>query len=356
MKKYLISGIGPGSSGVGRLMNVLVPEYRAKGYRVITTRPLRSIRQLLEDKRYVSAAAEVFLRNADKLLFNVRCLSIRGNEIVFLHPQTAGYWIFFYLTFLNRVSLYVMDNSFFCIRSYNTHPLNRGECLECLSNISPHPLCAPFPEKIPKKINIFYLNLLRKIYLRLSYLAQNKLQSELLASHFGENICVSVVGMNSESVALPGDRYAFSEDQSHNSIPYDVVFHGTSNAAKGLFYLLEIAELMPGFSFLVPDKLSNVSRIVGASPADNVSCVEMTWETGLKEAVASARLVINPSMWSAPIEGALVKSFKYNQNVATVETKYGYEAEVETIYNHIRLPRNPLLGSEILRKFFKDLR
>ena len=354
MKKYLISGIGPGLSGVGRLMTQLVPEYQAKGYYTIIRRTSQSTRQLIERKKYISVAREIFLRRLDDLFFGVRCLTVLNSEVVFLHPQTTGYCLFLYLTCFNSLSLYVMDNSFFCIRSYNTHPLTGNECLECLGEISPHQLCSPFPVSIPKVINIFYLKVFNKVSSKLRFLAQNNFQAKLLTSHFGENISISVVGMNAESDELLRDPPARIEGRSDHVIRYDVVFHGASHVAKGLLYVLEIAELMPEFSFLIPDKFSNVIRIANASPSANICCEKMSWETGLRDAVASARLVINPSMWSAPIEGALVKSAKFNKNVATVESKYGYEAEIETIANHLRLPRDPVLASAILRAFLAE--
>lgn len=356
MKKYLISGIGPGLSGVGRLMTQLVPEYQARGYYIITRRTIQSIRQLIEQKKYISVAKEIFLRRLDDLFFGFRCLTVLNSEVVFLHPQAAGYCLFLYLTRFNSLSLYVMDNSFFCIRSYNTHPLAGSECLECLGKISPHQLCSPFPASIPKAINIFYLKVFKRVSSKLRFLAQNNFQAKLLTAHFGENINISVVGMNADSDELLRDPPAQMESSSDRRTRYDVVFHGASHVAKGLLYVIEIAELIPEFRFLIPDTFSNVTRVAKATPSVNVCCEKMNWESGLREAVAAARLVINPSMWSAPIEGALVKSAKFNKNVATVESQYGYEGEIKTIANHLRLPRDPVLAAEKLRAFLAEIR
>lgn len=356
MKRFLISGIGPGSSGVGRLMTQLVPEYEAKGYCVVTRRAKRSIRDLIELKKYISVAKEVLLNRLDDLFFGLKCLTVLNSEVVFLHPQTVGFGLFFYLACFNSLSLYVMDNSFFCIRSYNTHPLSGSECLQCLGKIMPHQLCSPSPVGIPKKINIFYLKVFNRLSSRLRFMAQNRLQADLLKAHFGMNINISIVGMNAESDELLRNLPERIDDGTDQIVRYDIVFHGASHVAKGLHYVLHLAELMPEFSFLIPDKFSNVVRIAKASPSANVCCELMNWETGLRDAVASARLVINPSMWSAPIEGALVKSAKFNKNVATVESQYGYEAEIQTVANHLRLPLDPVLSSVILRDFLSDTR
>lgn len=70
--------------------------------------------------------------------------------------------------------------------------------------------------------------------------------------------------------------------------------------------------------------------------------------------VKTARLVMNPSMWSAPIEGALLKSAACNPNVATVESRYGYEGEFDGIENHLRLSEDPLHGAAHVRKFLEN--
>lgn len=354
MKKYLVSGIGPGSSGVGRLMNVLVPEYRARGYRIIVRGTIQSNRSLSGYNNYLDRALDKSLRILDGLFFAARCLAVFRGEVLFLHPQTAGFWLFFSLALFNKVQFYVMDNSYFCICSYNTHPLIRGECLECLGKVRPHSMCSPAPVRIPRAINIFYLNLLRLMSSRFSFLAQNELQARLLRAHFGAHIDLTIVGMMAEGAVKPVIRSAVEAGRFLNSIAYDIVFHGATHPAKGIFYVLEIAELMPEFSFLIPDSVSNIIGLIKGPPPRNAVCIPMSWESGLREAVASARLVINPSMWSAPIEGALIKSSKYNQNVATVVSRYSYEAEIKSIINHIRLPSDPCAASEILRKFFAN--
>lgn len=355
-KKYLISGVGPGSNGVGRLMQSLVPEYLLKGYQIITCRSPQPLRPLVEKNRHCAVVLELLSRNIDKLLFTLRCLCIFRGEIIFLHPQSAGYLLFFFLVRFNNVNLYVMDNSFFCICSYNTHPLSHSECFDCIAKPRPHRLCLPFPVGIPKIINIFYLKYLYTISSRFKFLAQNNLQKQLLLLHFGDHIDVKVIGMSAESNFFPNQVHVPSIPGIYNSVSYDVVFHGASNAAKGLFYVLELAKFAPEFSFLIPDNKSNVVRITEIFPPSNVTCIDMVWESGLREAVSSARLVINPSMWSAPIEGALIKSAQYNNNVATVCSQYAYEREFSSIVNHLRLPSDPSAASILLRKFFENVK
>ena len=99
--KYLISGIGPGKSGVGRLMKVLIPKYETSGYKIIYKRENNSIRKFLNSRRYGSAITEYFLRYLFNMLFLLKVYFIKNGEITFLHPQTAGFPLLFKLTKAN---------------------------------------------------------------------------------------------------------------------------------------------------------------------------------------------------------------------------------------------------------------
>lgn len=346
--KYLISGIGPGNGGVGRLMKALVPQYINSGYKIIYRRESKSVKALMAEKKYFHAYGEVLLRLYYSFTFYLRTYFIKNSEIIFLHPQTAGYKLLLRLIKRNKLEIYVMDNSFFCIRSYNTHPVKMIECIKCLGNVQPEIECFSFPIKIKKSKNIKYLKLLSQRSSDVSFLSQNNLQAVLIKQHFGVNTKVKVIGMETnEIISSSLNEKRKSEDESE----YDVVFHGSSIIAKGVAYVVGLAYCTPEYTFFIPDDIENVVKNVERDLPNNITCQKMSWETGLKEKVISAKLVINPSMWSAPIEGALLKSAAFNDNVATVKTKYGFENEINTIKNHLRLDDNAIAGALQLRNF-----
>jgi hypothetical protein len=123
MNKFLISGVGPGPTGVGRLMKAAVPAYKSEGYCIITRRFPESVSPYLKNRQYFKLLTEISVRLIDEFFFRIRPLFIFSSEVVFLHPQSSGFLLLIYLSLFNRVYLYVMDNSFFCIRSYNMHPV-----------------------------------------------------------------------------------------------------------------------------------------------------------------------------------------------------------------------------------------
>jgi len=345
MKRYLISGIGPGTGGVGRLMQVLVPKYKAMGYEVIYKREPKSIKTMIKGWKFICSFFEIIDRVTDGVHFKRACKKIYNADVVFLHPQTAGYDVFFGLVARNNISLYVMDNSFFCIQSYNNNPVSKLECLQCIGEINPDAKCSPFPVQYKKEDNIEKLEKLKAVSSEINFLAQNNMQRKLLEKHFGEHIIVEVVGMDAEEAG-------FSYEEKGGGEYYDLVFHAAPLAAKGMFYFIDLAKHLPEYSFFIPSSESNVLHLTELSslPA-NIICSDMRWETGLLGIVSNARIVVNPSMWSAPIEGALIKSMKYNENVATVKTEFGYEAEIQGVRNHIRLSIDAKDGAQEIRGF-----
>ena len=345
-KKYLISGA---SEKDHDLMKTLLPKLKAKGYQFVCRPEHVSIKGLLKKNNYFLAFQELIKRIFNNIHFYIFVSMIKNSKIIFLWPQMAGFNLLFKVIKHNDVSLYVMDNSFFCIRSYNTHPVKNSECLHCLGSINPHQLCTPFPINYNKLKNIKYLELLKYFADKISFLSQNELQKKLLKKHFGNFINVKVVGMDIGEIEKSFDSFKFKH------VTYDIVFHGKSFVAKGLLYTVELAKLLPERTFLIPDSRENIIKFaeIESDLPQNITFKKMDWKNGLREMVISARLVINPSMWSAPIEGALIKSATLNQNVATVESIYGYEKEITSIKNHIRLSNDIFVASNQIKNFFK---
>ena len=145
-----------------------------------------------------------------------------------------------------------------------------------------------------------------------------------------------------------------SENEGHlyHITKYDIVFHGKPLIAKGILYFIKLAIILPELTFFVPDTKENIKLVFNGDIPSNIFFKNITWETGLLEVVEDAKLVINPSLWSAPIEGALVKSAVHNSNVATVVSKYGYENESTIIRNHLRLSINLNEAKSQVRSFF----
>lgn len=346
--RYLVSGISPGKSGVGRLMSQLVEDYEGQGHRLVLKRTNNNIRYTMFKGRELSVIRELAARVVYYVLFRLRIYLIpSGSEILLVHPQSTGFGVLISLVRRCKVEWYVMDNSFFCIQSYNVHPVSETECLQCLRQIQPDDKCRTIGRFVSKRMMTMNLKKLEDLKSDIFFLAQNYSQLELLKARYGKEINAKIVGLDvSDSLELPELPSTNQKTQL-----FDVVFHGHSTIAKGIRYVIEVARLLPNYSFLIPDENEKVSRFSQIPLPKNIVCKPMTWETGLREAVIASRITLNPSLWSAPIEGALLKSAQYNKNVATVKSIYGYERECKEIQFHLRLSRDPRKGAVELGDF-----
>ena len=309
MKRYLISGLPPGTGGLGRFLSRLSAVADNHGWRVFY-RPQSREQGLL---RY----------SLEMAWFYIKLKFIRNARVVVLHPQTLRWRSFFSLARSNRMTLFVVDNSFFCIRSYNYRGQKWEECLDCLGDVSRcHSSCLPFPVLTDRSRNLSYLSKLMRAAAEITFLVQNPNQGRLVRRHFGPETRVRVVGMVT-------DEFEGVTRGEPGSGAYDVVFHGALNAAKGAGYAIQLARHLPELSFLLPGRLDDARNLSGdAGLPENVEVMDITWETGLREHVENCSLVLCPSVWSAPIEGALVKSILHNGRVAVFSTGFGYHADL----------------------------
>lgn len=230
-----------------------------------------------------------------------------------------------------------MDNSFFCIRSYNISPINNMECLRCIGDpTKAYTECEPWPVHYDRKAAFADLQKLMSISKEINFLVQNKLQEEIIKKHFGD-VKTLVVGLN--IVEISGDKLNALPKKDKNQ--KKIVYHGATHYAKGVEYFVRLAEKIPEINFIIPDEKYKVEDCLQKTiNTTNIVFTPCTWENGLRELVSDACLVVNPSQWSAPIEGALLKSIIFNGSVATVKTQYGYEKEISQKYPILRLSQN----------------
>ncbi|MBX9766531.1 MAG: hypothetical protein K2X47_04600, partial [Bdellovibrionales bacterium] len=66
----------------------------------------------------------------------------------------------------------------------------------------------------------------------------------------------------------------------------------------------------------------------GSSAPKNAHFQPLSWESGLREEIERSAAVIIPSLWSACIEGSLVKSLGHGQLVFVVENSSSFSAEI----------------------------
>ena len=336
---YLVSGVPPGQGGAGRLINSLSRIYPTS--QVIFKRLPAKLTRAFTIEASLANSCELFRRLRTNLRLFYFSLVTRRHRLLFLCPQYAGFLLLYLLALSNTVFLYVLDNSFFCIQSYNHHPINNRECLGCLYAFNPHIQCLSFPIRTLRIFSRLNRYLFSFFSSRIHFLAQNSNQAFLIRQRFPMARSVSIVGMETDEL---DPVYVTPYTVEFESYKGSIVYHGSLHDAKGIHYFLALSSFLRSYKFFVP---YDRKELYGLSPChfENVIFRSMTWESGLSLVVQNSLITVNPSLWSAPIEGALLKSLAVAPLTATVTSLWGYESESHVSSQLIRLSPTPLLAS-----------
>ncbi len=270
--------------------------------------------------------------------FSAQCLEAvqHADEVVLMHPQTIGFDIFKKIILGRSITwIYVLDSFIFCRRSYNYILGENQPCLRCVGNAGNASIemgCSdwfnsgPFHSFFPEWVNSG----------RLRLIVQSESQARLLRSHFGVNALITVVPLFVPDIDLPR-----IEAVHLSRVRPQIIFHGTCQPAKGISLIVVLARMMPECDFIVPSNIReyiNYHKPNEAHP-ENLLFRSSSWDQGLKDLVANADLVICPSVWSAAVEGAILKSLAHNGLVAVFPHESSYASEIPS---EARLEINPL--------------
>ena len=268
-KAILISGLPPGDSGTGRLLESIKKRFSE-----------------LFEFIHLGGPYDQDVRNSIAKIINCK--------ILLIHPQSIGFNLFNRIVSKNTCYLYVLDNSFFCGASYNLVKGEHQPCFRCIEN-------RIFEEKYKceNKWNFYDFH---KISSQIKFYSQNRNQKKLLIDKFGKHTKVEVIGLNISDIRN-------NSNELTNNERFDIVYHASNHFAKGYEFAKRLSNSIGEKKIYFPQQGEN-------------------WQNGLKEKVEKAKIVLNPSLWSAPVEGALLKSINYNGCVAVCSVKDSFVSEL----------------------------
>lgn len=319
----IYSGIQPGKKGTGNFLSFFINKFHENNIKFkLISYNTPSGGLLVKIAKKIGVIK--MLRSLYLNLIRVTSKDNISDFIVFIfHPQSIGLNITTNLIRNNKVYIYVLDTFFFCKKSYNYIDGNNA-CLKCISNpnASKENKCKFFLSNQRDEDYRSFQNAIQENLETICFLTQNDNQTLLLKEKFGNTINAVKLGM---LINLDDDVPLIN----NNSLKYDFVFHNTNLRAKGVEYFINLAKNMPNYRFLIPNKINQIDKgIHSYQNIKNIDFNAMTWETGLKEAIINCKVVINPSLWSSPVEGALLKSIFFNGAVAVVDSDYSFQQEI----------------------------
>jgi len=326
---YIVSGIEPGKKGAGRFIKNLVDIIESKGLKpklIFNKTPENKIISYLRNTR-ISAQLKIIFYYISNIITSRK--DVTNETIIIFHPQTIGLERTLKLIQNNqKVYLYVLDNFFFCYKSYNNREGNLHSCTECLSATTIERAilnkCKSFPQPISNNTYAYFFSEIKRLSNKIEFLTQNENQTQLIKQHFGPNSNVRLTGMDTgELSVIP--MYEAPKDFPH----VDFLYHNTLHKEKGIFYFIDLAIHLPQYSFCIPYSKDYAKKVLGVNTyPDNIIFISCTWETGLCDLVTSSKIIVCPSLWSAPVEGSFLKSLHFNGCVAVFKTEYSFVSEI----------------------------
>ncbi|QWD11261.1 hypothetical protein G6704_01745 [Polynucleobacter paneuropaeus] len=360
MRYLIISGIQSGDSGTGRFISYLEEQisHELDGNVALVGRPDRlalwQIRNLYQKKLYRRLCINIlmyFCRISKFWMLLIFYGYLQKRNLILLHPQNLGYSLsLFLLKYRSKATLlFLLDSSFFCISSYNHIIGENNACIRCidfgfdeikLNN------CSPFPraDKRAIKFTVELNKIVRKGKVRV--VAQNEGQAKLAKKQFQLSKLPAVVGLWTKD----WDDLYNSNLNSNNTeqLEWDVLFHAHPVNAKGVMWAIELAKNCKSLKFFFP-----FARPENLPLLENCTFLACTWESGLRKEIQRSRFVLVPSLWSAPIEGALIKSILSSRAVLVVENQTAFCGELP--YDLIlRLPPEIENAKSMLHKAVRE--
>jgi hypothetical protein len=276
-----------------------------------------------------------------------------GKRLLLLHPQNLGYRLSLRLIESRRdpTLMFLLDSSFFCIVSYNHIHGETGSCIRCLDlGFDQIRLngCKPFPREDWTALGFApRLQELAKAG-RVQVVTQNLRQAELAQRQFGLASPARVIGLWTQDWDEVFAEKPWMQPVTVTAFAWDVVFHGHCLDAKGAGWVARVAIVCSELKFLLPFPKPDWYE----APA-NCSFVPCSWENGLQDEIRKARFVVVPSLWSAPIEGALVKSIACANAVVVVNNPNSFSDEIpgEVV---LKLAADPVTAAQELRRALSE--
>lgn len=351
MKTYIISGIEPAKKGAGRFIDYFIKLLKTydQSVEIIYIRtPENKLVKILKNYSFFNKLKNLYYSiNQLFLKFN----KITDSKVIIFHPQSLGIKKTIQLITDNKlIYYYVLDNFFFCIRSYNNLDKSNSPCFLCLKDLNQSQInkCKSAPNKISYNEYVQFQDVVLKNLNKIIFLTQNTNQTNLLKLKFGDNIRIHQTGMNTGELNEFTFRNSTSTERKNN---YDFLYHNTLNYAKGIEFFIALSIKMVNYTFVMPYDKITVEKILKTKIYNkNLLFIPCSWETGLKNLLLQTKVTIVPSLWSAPIEGALIKSLYYSENVAVLKSEYSFASEIPPAYC-INLNSDVKISEDILNNY-----
>ena len=294
--KILLTAITPGIGGAGDYLAEIKNTYSG-----LVISPIKIFSKNNVFQKIVSQTGVILI----KIIGFFLGFFWRENLTIY-HHQTLGLKITSRL--INRsakIDFYILDAGFFCKKSYNH--LFGETCLNCLKDFAPDATCKSSPRYTNDRNYISFREVLIKNKSKINFIVQTESHKLMLKESY-----LSIQRCSIQKMKHNNLNYGSAKQLIGRS--FDFVFHGNKLDPKGYSYTLELSKNIKKASFFFPFEIENKNS--------NCKDDKINWNDGLAETIMKCKIVLCPSLWSAPAESSVIKSMLLCKPVAIITTKY----------------------------------
>ena len=294
--KILLTAITPGIGGAGDYLEEI-----KKNYLGIVISPIKIFSENNFFQKIISQIGVILV----KLIGYVLSFFWK-KKLAIYHHQTLGLKISSRLIKKSdNIDFYILDAGFFCKKSYNH--LFEKTCLNCLKNFKPDISCKSFPRYANDKNFIAFRETLFKNKFKINFIVQTESHKLMLEESYLSLKKCTIKKMKHNNLNYYVNKQLICKS-------YDFVFHGNKLDAKGYSYTLELSKNIEESSFFFPFEIENQNS--------NITVERVNWSNGLADTIIKCKIVLCPSLWSAPVESSIIKSMLLCKPVALMNSKY----------------------------------
>lgn len=317
--KILLTAITPGIGGAGDYLAEIKNTYDG-----LVISPIKLFTKNNFFQKIISQLGVFFI----KMIGFSLPFFYKGHLTIY-HHQTIGYSLTKrLLASMNKVDFYILDASFFCMKSYNF--LNEKACLNCLKTFNPDISCKSFPKFALTSSILSFRKQLHNSIDKILFIVQTESHKLLLNDSFLKKPIVEVRKMTHP-------KLNFEVSNLKKDTKYDFAFHGNNLEAKGSKYVFNLSKKMKNQTFIFPFRLNNLPK--------NCFCEQKNWDNGLADILTNSKVILCPSLWSAPVESSILKTMLLNKPVAIVKSDYSASNDIYPENTFIHLSGD--MGSDI---------
>jgi hypothetical protein len=263
----------------------------------------------------LNRACVIFFQHFYKFYLKLFLKLFSVNKLVVFHQQSISYNLTTLLILNSKdIEFYILDANFFCKKSYNEY--GNKSCFKCFEKFDPYDDCIHHPYVAKDLDYIKFVNTLRTQEKKITFLVQTEGYRRILISKFP----LAKV----KKLKMKHDRLVYDNIESfdNKNLNYDFFFHAHLTRPKGIEYFIRLAKKMHYEKFFLPSH----KNFIGLSL--NIIIKNISWGKTFVEEIKKTKIVLCPSIWTYPVESALIKSMLLKKAVAIIDIKNSFSEEI----------------------------